>query len=255
MVRPFIAVGVSREFGQSTSAAPRSTAMKSAIPPEESGPLRRRPRQVRAQERIERLLDTAEQVFADVGYDGATTNLIAHRAGTSIGSLYEFFPNKEAIARALADRYVTQIGGIYDSEIVDAPGVVGDAIVERVVAALDRFYREHPGAIPLLNGRFSSPDLAEAGEQLQHALVRQVERVLAARAPTVPAVKRHLVATIVAEVARSLLVLADQSPLSQRRAVVNETVKVIVGYLLRTLGEPGPVDHGPTPGHGGTPGN
>ena len=230
-----------------SATPPTSPQPQPQNPPDESGPLRRRPRQARAQERIERLLDTAEQVFADVGYDAATTNVIAQRAGTSIGSLYEFFPNKEAIARALADRYVTQIGGIYDSEIVDAPSLLGDAIVERVVAALDRFYREHPGAVPLLNGRFSSPDLADAGEQLQHALVRQVERVLAARASGVPAVKRRLVATVVAEVARSLLVLADQSPLSQRRAVANEAVNVIMGYLVRTLGVPTPTEHGPTP--------
>lgn len=212
--------------------------MKSATTPEEPSPLRRKPRQARAQERIERILDSAEQAFADVGYEGATTNLIAQRAETSIGSLYEFFPNKEAIAKALADRYIVTIGGLYASEIVDVPGVFGDAIVERVVAALDRFYRDHPGAVPLLNGRFSSTELAEAGELLQHAMVRQIEKVLAARVPQVPTVKRHLVATVVAEIARSLLVLADQSPLSQRRAVVNEGVSAVVGYLERSLGEP-----------------
>ena len=212
--------------------------MKSAITPEEPSPLRRKPRQARAQERIERILDSAEQAFADFGYEGATTNLIASRAETSIGSLYEFFPNKEAIAKALADRYIVTIGGLYASEIVDLPGVWGDAIVERVVAALDRFYRDHPGAVPLLNGRFSSAELAEAGELLQHAMVRQIERVLAARAPQVPAIRRHLVATVVAEIARSLLVLADQSPLSQRRAVVNEGVSAVIGYLERSLGEP-----------------
>ena len=92
--------------------------------------------------------------------------------------------------------------------------------------------------MPLLNGRFSSTELAEAGELLQHAMVRQIEKVLAARVPQVPTVKRHLVATVVAEIARSLLVLADQSPLSQRRAVVNEGVSAVVGYLERSLGEP-----------------
>ena len=174
-------------------------------------------------------------MFAEVGYEAATTNLIAQRAETSIGSLYEFFPNKEALARSLADRYITQIGGLYATEIVATPGLEGQAMVERVVAQLDGFYREHPGAVPLLNGRFSSPDLAAAGESLQVALVRQVEGVISVRRPDVPVIRVHLVATVVAELARSLLVLADQSPLSQRRAVVAEAVTAIIGYLNQTM--------------------
>ena len=203
--------------------------------PGASGPLRRRPRQARAQERIERILDHAEQLFAEVGYDAATTNLIAQRAETSIGSLYEFFPNKEALARALADRYITRIGGLYATEIVDTPGLLGRAIIERVVAQLDQFYREHPGAVPLLNGRFTSPELAAAGESLQLALVHQVEGVIGARRPDLSAVRVHLVATVLAEIARSLLVLADKSPLSQRRAVVAEAVTAIIGYLDHSI--------------------
>ncbi len=194
------------------------------------GALRRKPRQARALERVERILDTAEQVFAEVGYEAATTNLIALQADTSVGSLYEFFPNKAAIAAALAERYSVQIGSLYDTLIVDQPEVDGVQMVERVVEALDDFYRRHPGAVPLLNGRHTSEELAQAGTALQRALVRRVEAVMAART-AIPAPRRLLVAQVIAETARSLLVLADEVPLHQRKAVIREVERAITGYL------------------------
>jgi AcrR family transcriptional regulator len=196
--------------------------------------LRRRPRQARAVERFERILDTAEQLFAEIGYEAATTNQIAALADTSVGSLYEFFPNKAALATALAERYVERIGSLYDTLIVDEPEVTGAEMVTRVVEALDRFYRDHPGAIPLLNGRSTSDELAAAAMSLRLAMVRRVDVVLSARRPDLPAARRTLMAQVIADLARSLLVLADEVPLHQRHAVVRETERAIIGYLTET---------------------
>src|SRR5258707_5795593 len=57
-------------------------------------------RQKRGVLRVEEILHAAGALFAEVGYDKVTTNLIAARAGISRGSLYQFFPDKEAIAQA-----------------------------------------------------------------------------------------------------------------------------------------------------------
>ena len=203
--------------------------------------LRRRPRQARAQERVERILDTAESVFAEVGFGAATTNHIAQQAETSIGSLYEFFPNKEALARALADRYIARIGPVYDALLVDEPGLDGKLLVMRIVESLDQYFREHPGAVPLLNGRLTSPELVAAGERLQVAMVQGIDRILSHRRSDVIAEHRATVAMVIAEVTRSMLVMADQVPLSRRRVVVRETERVILGYLFETLGEPPPL--------------
>lgn len=71
-------------------------------------PMRRKPQQARGQRRVNTILDAASQVFSELGYEAATTNIIAIRANTSIGSLYQFFPNKEAILSAIATRYTAQ---------------------------------------------------------------------------------------------------------------------------------------------------
>ncbi|KUI40894.1 TetR family transcriptional regulator [Mycobacterium sp. GA-1199] len=68
---------------------------------------RKRPRQNRSRDTVEVLLEAAAQVFNREGLK-ATTNRIADRAGVSIGSLYQYFPNKHALIRALAERHVNE---------------------------------------------------------------------------------------------------------------------------------------------------
>ena len=70
---------------------------------------RKTPRQQRSQETYEAILDAAAQLFERLGYAAATTNKIAERAGVSIGSLYQYFPNKDALLYALGERHVRDL--------------------------------------------------------------------------------------------------------------------------------------------------
>jgi AcrR family transcriptional regulator len=74
-----------------------------------SSKMRRQPRQQRGKERVEKILAAAAQVFEEVGYTAATTNLIAAQAGTAIGSLYQFFPDKAAIFQAMELYHVDRV--------------------------------------------------------------------------------------------------------------------------------------------------
>ncbi|MGP4022502.1 TetR/AcrR family transcriptional regulator [Actinomadura sp. 3N407] len=69
---------------------------------------RKTPRQSRSAATDERILDAAARVFVEHGYAAGTTNRIAEAAGLSIGSLYQYFPNKDAILLQLARRHVEQ---------------------------------------------------------------------------------------------------------------------------------------------------
>src|ERR1051325_5246022 len=95
-----------------------------------------RRRQARGQRRLELIVDTDAQVFADVGFEAASTNLIAARAGVPIGSVYQFFPNKDAIAEVLADRFVYRLGetqAIFGPEIERLPL---DDLIDHVIDPL-----------------------------------------------------------------------------------------------------------------------
>jgi len=69
---------------------------------------RKRPLQQRSQATVEDILTAAAQVFEAHGYAAGTTNRIAARAGVSIGTLYQYFPNKEAVAVALLERHLAE---------------------------------------------------------------------------------------------------------------------------------------------------
>ena len=197
-------------------------------------PLRRSPVQARAKERIERVLDAAEEVFVDVGYEAATTNQIAAQAGTSIGSIYEFFGNKQAVARALANRYLEELTALYDDVVVDDPRG-RDAIVAKVVDALDDFYTQHPGLGPLLRGCRGSEDLQAAGHSLQESLVEHVDKLIAVRRGTTDPARRHVVAEMCAVVLRCVLDEVADKPDEERKALVAELKLVLISYLTVAL--------------------
>jgi AcrR family transcriptional regulator len=69
---------------------------------------RRSPRQDRSRETVEAILEAAAHVFEQHGYAAGTTNRIADRAGVSIGSLYQYFPNKDAIVVELMRRHIAE---------------------------------------------------------------------------------------------------------------------------------------------------
>jgi AcrR family transcriptional regulator len=80
---------------------------------------RKRPVQRRSQETRQRILTAAARVFADHGYAAGTTNRIAEAAGLSIGSLYQYFPNKDAVLVELVKAHVNQGLSIIQDHLAD----------------------------------------------------------------------------------------------------------------------------------------
>lgn len=108
-----------------------------------------RKRNARGEQRLEELLRAAAAVFARSGYQDATTNAIASEAGVSPATLYQFFPNKEALADALTARYARQMAG--EERAIDADGTLSlaEAVASLLEASL-RFHRKYPAFHTLL---------------------------------------------------------------------------------------------------------
>ena len=70
---------------------------------------RKRPRQARSRATVDAILEATAQVLVAEGYDKTSTNRVAERAGVSVGSVYQYFPNKEALVGELVDRYSREI--------------------------------------------------------------------------------------------------------------------------------------------------
>lgn len=87
-----------------------STRIRKSVRPRKARALepRKAPAQQRSRSTVEDILTAAAQVFEAHGYAAGTTNRIAQRAGVSIGTLYQYFPNKESLAVALLERHLAE---------------------------------------------------------------------------------------------------------------------------------------------------
>ncbi|MGC2652467.1 MAG: TetR/AcrR family transcriptional regulator [Mycobacterium sp.] len=192
---------------------------------------RKQPKQHRAVQTRQWLLDAAAQVFAEHGYAAATTNRIAERAGVSIGSLYQYFPNKDAILHALMDAHVDagerllkeRLSGGLPPRLDDALRVVIRAVIDnhRQDPRLHRVLFEEAPRAPAFLAR-----LHELEEQVTDATVRLLEQQPEARAGTA-LTARIVVATIESLVHR---LITAPVPVDADR-LEDEIVDLLGGYL------------------------
>jgi AcrR family transcriptional regulator len=97
---------------------------------------RREPKQRRARETVDAVLDSVVRVLKKHGVDGVTTNRIAEAAGVSIGSVYQYFPDKASIFTALHDRHVDQISRLIESRLVEHAASSLEEFVRALIEAL-----------------------------------------------------------------------------------------------------------------------
>lgn len=195
--------------------------------------LRRVPQQDRGQRRVDRLLDAAAEVIAEVGVEGASTNAIAARAQTSVGSLYQFFPNKDAVVRALAARYAAEFERLKDRvmalEVADLPlPEMMRGIVEPIAAYCDAnpAYR-HVFAATNDYARGYSPEEA----RLHEAVVARVDALIARRCPWVGEAQRRATARVQVETVHAVLFFLQGQPAEERGALCDELVRMLVCAL------------------------
>jgi AcrR family transcriptional regulator len=101
---------------------------------------RKLPKQERATLTIDAIVTAVERILEQQGPGALTTNRIAEVAGVSVGTLYQWFPNKEALIAALQDRYLEQTLGLCRSALAAAGSVPLAAAVDAVAAALVAAY-------------------------------------------------------------------------------------------------------------------
>ncbi len=196
---------------------------------------RKKPVQARSQRTVDAILKAAAQVFTRRGYAGATTNHIAERAGVSIGSLYEYFPSKDALLVALmeahlheGDEVLGRAAGEILSDTRDLPTVVRYLV--RAMVELHERDRE------LHRILFEEAPLPRALRrtllEIEDRITVRVEQLFAGyREVEVP--DRALAATIVVQTVEALthkLVVHRKSDLNLD-AYVDEIVRLVVRYL------------------------
>lgn len=146
---------------------------------------RRRPRQARAQHTVEALLDAVARVLKRHGVDAITTNRIAEAAGISIGSVYQYFPDKAAIFVALHERHVDQVARALEAALVAHAAA---PLADLIAALVDVMVASHTSDPELHALLFREvPHRAEGARGFVHRLRGALRLALLAKSGELPA--------------------------------------------------------------------
>ena len=197
--------------------------------------MRRKPKQARSQARVNRILAAAEQLFIAEGYDATTTNAIAAHAGVSIGSLYQFFPDKAAIVQALAVRYTELLHQRYSRVDTDEIAALSlSTYVDRMIDTADQFFKDYPGYHAIfMETQGAIPELAEIDAAGDIRLIQKLAMHLSLRDSDsgLAAGDYEAIAFAIVKAIGNLLWLSlSQEPVFQQRLVA-EAKRLAFNYL------------------------
>jgi len=190
-------------------------------------------RQTRGRRRVEDILHAAGEIFVEYGYDRASANMIAQRAEVSAGSLYQFFPNKEAIARAFAAQANAQLQHLYEQRIL-APEMVAlpfPAFLDVFIETIIDFNCANPGYFALLQASALSPELSQIFQEQRQGVTAAMERVMQYLVPGCTSERRELLMLVSYRVFLALLPLILQSDEPFRTQICGELKALLLRYF------------------------
>jgi AcrR family transcriptional regulator len=197
-----------------------------------------RRRQARGERRIAQLLDAAATVFCTSGYTAASTNAIAREAGVSPGTLYQYFPNKEAIAIELGGRLLERWRESHGTAFLNATQDIPlDDLLDSVLDPLFTFNYENPAFAVLIHGPDTPGQIAQEFYAIHKELLTRIEQLFAIYLPDAPQEELARVAgTVFALFKAGLdLVLAHEEP--EREVYAQEIKTVFFRYLSPVFDE------------------
>ncbi len=189
--------------------------------------LRRLPRQPRGRRRVETLLNAAAAEISDAGYEAATMCSIATRAGASIGSLYQFFPNKVAIVQALRRHYCDEFELMWAPVPSEAKHLSWKELVNRLVDSTVSFVRRHPAFQALLD----APAATQAPAGTRERFEQLVATMLLGRSPRMSPKKALRLATITLQMIKAMNFLYRGLSPREQRPYVQEFKMLLRWYL------------------------
>ncbi len=192
----------------------------------------RLPQRQRGRRRVAALLEAADAVFAEKGYDAATMTEIAARAGASIGSLYQFFPTKELLADALIAQYAESLYDRLASLETAAGGWSADELGARLFRLLIDFRAEHRAFAALAEGGGTLPSRAS---ELRTRLRGQITSILRRNKPTMPEASAEVMAIVVQQIMKAAVTLNAEPGLSTRAGVLDALLALLQLYLRTQL--------------------
>ena len=185
---------------------------------------RRIPRQIRAEETVSAILEAAAQVLEAGGLEGFTTNAVAERAGVSIGTLYQYFADKQALLRALAEREIRRALVAIGTALRGEPLASGEqrarAMVRALVNAFSGRQRARRAVIEAILAQGTSSDVMQPImdflAQSEGALARLTREQMFVLSRSLMGIMRAAV--------------VEEQPFFKSRSFEDEVVRLVLAY-------------------------
>src|SRR5690242_1756362 len=139
---------------------------------------RKKPRQERAKDTVGAILSAAAQVLIQCGYEQTTTARIAERAGVSVGSLYQYFPNKEALVAALIQHHAEELLNAVRSVLRQHAQSSLEDCVHAVIDAALAANRLDPRLHEILHEHVPRVGMLPTATRTSRELTSEIERLL-----------------------------------------------------------------------------
>jgi AcrR family transcriptional regulator len=194
---------------------------------------RKRPRQARSRETVTTIIAATSRVLVKHGFDGLTTNAVAAAAGVSIGSLYQYFPNKEALVAGLIEHHIETVNSAILAELTRVAMLPIAQAARRVIELTIHAHAIEPELHRVLTEQVPRIGKLAKLRQLDEIVHRMVAGLLATRRSELAIADVELaafvlVSTIEAIVHRAALLYPER--LRDPR-LVDEATRLVTRYL------------------------
>jgi AcrR family transcriptional regulator len=192
--------------------------------------------QKRSQATVEALLDATARVLTREGYDRASTNRIAATAGVSVGSLYQYFPNKEALVAALVARHNREMLDLLRDALKEVASLdLATAIAKLVRAAVDA-HRVDPALHRVFDEQVPRTGQLAKIEALQGETFRLVKSYLEERRGEISVSDLDSATSILVSTVEALthqfVIHRPDAQARDRDRFIDEVTRLVVGYLM-----------------------
>uniref|UniRef100_UPI002632F756 TetR/AcrR family transcriptional regulator n=1 Tax=Acaryochloris sp. IP29b_bin.148 TaxID=2969218 RepID=UPI002632F756 len=204
-----------------------------------SSHFRRQPKQQRGKDRVDKILKAAADIFDQVGYEAATTHQIAAKAGTAVGSLYQFFPNKAAIFNAMELRHIERVKTFWSKlntpEVVQLP--LRQMMHQLITASAELF--GHPVSRAIFIQFYISQDMFQSiDESMTQEAINFLANILRQRNPSLPEDQCSLLAEVCVHSSNAVTLSALRTnDLEYRQRLTEQIENLLTSYLAPYVGD------------------
>jgi len=197
------------------------------MPSHLSNAARRAPQQDRSTRRVAAFLDAGDSLFAELGFEAATMTAIAERAGSSIGALYSYFPDKKALALALLDIYAAKIEQHWKPLFDEVKEISAKEFSERFLDSFLDFMKANPGYLQLHAAPIRLRRSAAAKRAFRATFIDALRR----RLPSLTVETAQLRAGVMLHIVRGMMQMYTEADSARKATVVKEFKKALSAYV------------------------